>query len=86
LAATTDAVRLGARRNHSTPTPKEHPLRFTLHIDSNNAAMLDDPEAELSRIFTDVRQRIGVGHRRGQTTDSNGNVVGAWNYVEGDTA
>ena len=56
--------------------------KFTLEIDSSNAAF--DPYAvdELKRILREVADTIEVGSDGGNIRDVNGNTVGYWEFVD----
>lgn len=66
--------------------------RFTVRIDTTNAAFEDDPAPELVRILRDIAARIETGDTYDtfrNAVDINGNVVGTWglkpeHYYEGE--
>ena len=53
-------------------------MRFTLKIESDNAAMVDAPQAEVSRILGEVARLVYEGASAGRVRDSNGNTVGSF--------
>lgn len=53
-------------------------MRFTLKIESDNAAMVDAPQAEVSRILEEVSRLVYEGASAGKVRDSNGNTVGSF--------
>lgn len=60
-------------------------MRFTLTIESDNAAMVDAPQAEVSRILGEVACLVYEGDcYAGTVRDSNGNRVGRWALKVGE--
>lgn len=57
-------------------------MKFSLEIDSNNAAMVEDGAGEVCRILRVIRERIYNGARDGILRDVNGNQVGSWAMEE----
>lgn len=55
-------------------------MKFTIEIDSDNAALVDDPINELSTICRKAVMRIDNGATEGKLLDSNGNAVGSFTY------
>jgi hypothetical protein len=57
---------------------------FSLTIDSDDAAITDDPEGEIIRVLKRLTSRIRFGELalagsdRGSILDSNGNSIGHW--------
>ena len=57
---------------------------FSLTIDSDDAAITDDPEGEIIRVLKRLTDRIRFGELalagsdRGNVLDSNGNSIGHW--------
>lgn len=66
--------------------------RFTLNIDTDNAAFEDDPGRELARILLELVENrtalnIDPGDRRyganaGTVRDENGNTCGRWTWTD----
>ncbi len=61
---------------------------FRIEIETGNAAFLDSPGEELASMLEALGERLreGLGyapdaHQSGQLRDSNGNVVGMWDYT-----
>lgn len=53
-------------------------MKFSLEIDSENAAMVDDAAGEVQRILRIVSGKVESGQRDGMIWDSNGNRCGTW--------
>jgi hypothetical protein len=51
-------------------------MRFTLSIDSGNAAMTNG--ADVAERLRHVGHLLGAGHTSGAVTDGNGNTIGQW--------
>ena len=57
---------------------------FSLTVDSDDAAITDDPEGEIIRVLKRLTDRIRFGELalagsdRGSILDSNGNSIGHW--------
>lgn len=58
-------------------------MKFTLEINSDNAAFADDPAGEIARILRAVAQTVERGREEGPAVDVNGNRVGVWR-IEGE--
>ncbi len=64
-------------------------MKFSILIDSGNAALVNAPESELGDILDAVKEKLndGLGYTGGHSTlrgvvrDSNGTSVGTWEYV-----
>ena len=54
---------------------------FTLQIETGNAAFEHGGGAEIARILREVADRIAVGRFTNKLRDSNGNTVGAVDWV-----
>jgi hypothetical protein len=59
---------------------------FNLKFDADNAAVEDDPRAEIARILRAVARRVDSGADFGKVADGNGNSVGSFTYEGDDTA
>jgi hypothetical protein len=57
-------------------------MKFTVTIESNNAAFSDDATLEVSNILDVVRDQLDKGHTAGPVFDSNGNKVGQFRLDE----
>jgi len=62
-------------------------MRFTVSIDCDNAAFVDDPNAEVARILRAIAQRIEVARIwtlevSGRALDANGNAVATFQITE----
>lgn len=53
-------------------------MKFSIEIDSRDAAMVEDGAGEVCRILRVVRERIYNGARDGILRDVNGNKAGTW--------
>ncbi len=54
-------------------------MKFTLKIESDNAAMVDNPQEGVARILESVARLVHEGeYYSGTVHDSNGNTVGTW--------
>lgn len=53
-------------------------MKFTLKIESDNAAMVDNTRAEVARILEEVARRVYEGVAVGSVRDANGNKVGSF--------
>ena len=51
---------------------------LTIHIDLDNAAMVDDLAYELRVAAVKVADGLAYGYRDGGIVDQNGNTVGTW--------
>lgn len=56
-------------------------VEFTLNISSSNAAFVDDPKEEVSRILLDTLKKLEQGYLSGVCRDINGNLVGDWGLL-----
>lgn len=54
---------------------------FKLHIDCDNDAFGDDPQAELCRILGEIMEQLEGGDMSHRIRDYNGNTVGAWALI-----
>ncbi len=52
----------------------------TVTIDSGNAALADNPQAETARILRAVADYVSHGYQAGDCMDANGNEVGRWGF------
>ena len=57
-------------------------MKFSLEIDSEDAAMVDDAAGEVCRILHIVSGKVESGWRDGMIWDSNGNRCGTWTMDE----
>lgn len=57
-------------------------MKFTLAIESSNAAFTDDAAMEVSRILWEVRDALDKGEDSGVVRDINGNKVGSFELEE----
>lgn len=58
---------------------------FEVTIKTDNAAFgegFDEAQVEIGRVLGQVRDQVELGWRSGRVTDSNGNVVGRFEYDE----
>jgi hypothetical protein len=55
---------------------------FKIRIDSEDAAMQDNPRAEVARMLADVRNKIMRGDDCGIIYDVNGNSVGDFEFED----
>lgn len=53
--------------------------KFTLKIDTQNAAFDDDAELEVARLLRSIANRLEAGNYDGRIKDYNGNDVGSFN-------
>ena len=53
--------------------------KFTLKIDTQNAALDDDAELEVARLLRSIANRLEAGNYDGRIKDYNGNDVGSFN-------
>ena len=51
---------------------------FTLHIDTDNDAFVDEPATEIARILESLAKRVRDGETGGRLRDINGNTVGVF--------
>ena len=56
--------------------------KFTIIIDTENAAFEDTPNEELARIIREVAQHLDRGYTSGGVRDVNGNRVGSFEFDE----
>lgn len=63
-------------------------MKFSLQIDSNDAAMADDGAGEVCRILRAVARKVesGLHDSTGTLRDSNGNRCGTWTMEEPESA
>lgn len=52
-------------------------MKFTLNIESDNAAMVDDPRRAVAYILASVAEKLDTNDR-GIVRDANGNKVGSF--------
>ncbi len=57
-------------------------MKFTLKIESGDAAFEDFPEGEVARILRHVADLVKAGYRSAPLLDINGNRVGEYRYEE----
>lgn len=55
-------------------------MKFTLNIDSDNAALVDDASGEVARMLVRTTQLVREGRTEGALLDINGNTVGSWGF------
>ena len=61
-------------------------MKFSIELNTDNAAFSDHPVSEIHRVFTEIQQQlthqrmIGVESLGGTIRDSNGNTVGKWSW------
>lgn len=60
-------------------------MRFSLTIESENAAMVDATWAEVQTMLRAAAEDVGRGCNSGTLRDSNGNRVGSWS-LEGESS
>ncbi len=54
-------------------------MKFTLTIESDNAAMVDNTHGEVARILEETARKIREGeYWSGRVRDTNGNTVGSF--------
>lgn len=53
-------------------------MKFTMTIESGNAAMVEDVGAAVAEILRKVADAVDVGCYRDGVRDGNGNRVGSW--------
>ena len=53
-------------------------VKFSLDLESGNAAMVDQPSARVGAVPTDVATKVICGLDHGIIQDANGNTVGEW--------
>jgi hypothetical protein len=53
-------------------------MKFTLTIESDNAAMVDDPRRAIVKILSRVADKLVTDHDCGVVRDENGNKVGSF--------
>lgn len=58
--------------------------RFTLEIETGNAAFEGDWRPEVGALLVSLPNAIARGDTRGPLRDHNGNTVGHWVYTEED--
>lgn len=55
-------------------------MKFSLTIESDNAAFENDPQGEISRILRELHDEIDSGYAPEIVRDYNGNIVGTVKY------
>ena len=58
-------------------------MRFTLNLQSDNAAFTEDPGTEVARILREAADRLEAGQEDANCRDINGNTVGSF-YLDTD--
>lgn len=59
-------------------------MKFTLNVESDNAALVEGGREELARMLGDVSADITSGMASGYLRDYNGNSVGYWELETDD--
>ena len=59
-------------------------MKFTLEIESENAAFSESPEIETARLLRQTADRLETGDEYGKLMDYNGNGVGFWDMETPD--
>lgn len=63
-------------------------MQFTIKVASDNADVVGEGDGDVSSIppmLNDIKEKVWNGEREGAIRDANGNRVGRWSLVTGDT-